>query len=512
MSPEMNLEQNLIRRWNIADALKRTAARFPSRGVKFRDQWITYRELDDLVNRTARMLLGRGIGRGDTVGIFAMNSVEFISAFYACGRIGAALVPVNLLFSADEVDYVLEKTRVKALLIDPPFLPKLRRQWPNQMTIDGDYRRAVDRFPSTVVEEFVGSDDNATIIFTSGTTAKPKGVVLTHLNWYAHMMSAAHTGFDRTLKYLLCLPLFHVAGLAVMNAAVTSGADGVLLHSIRPELIFDAIRNEGVKMMGFPATVWVGLLQAPQLAEADFSGIRRCFVFQYLPTPMFQRWRELTPNADWYNVWGQTETAGTGSATEPHLLWDWLAAPDPIGIPSYPLEIRIVDDSMNDVAEGQCGEIVLRGPAVTPGYFEDDAANAALFHGGWHHTGDIARRDPNGSMYFVDRKKDMIKTGGENVASLEVEEALALHPAVGEIAVFGVHDPYWIEKVVAAITLAPGSSATSAELEAFARTRIASFKVPKEIHIVTELPKNPTGKILKRELRKQYEQITETAP
>jgi fatty-acyl-CoA synthase len=506
---EKDLAYNLIHRFNIADALKRTAGRFPKRTIMHGARVITFRELDALVNSTARFLLASGIRRGDRVGLIAINSIEFIALFYACGRIGAALVPVNLLFSPDEIDYVLDKTRVKALLVDPVLLPKVIREWPNQLAIDDAYRSHIASFDSSPVEEFVANDDPVTIMFTSGTTAKPKGVVLDHLNWFAGILNGVDLGFDRSLKYLLALPLFHIAGLGVLNASVVLGAESVLLSAIRPELIFDAITRHKVSLLGFPATVWVGLAQAPGLDRVDLSGIRRAVVFQYLPTPVYQRWLELMPNTDWYNVWGQTETMGTGSATRPAELAELLRAPDPIGTESSVLDLRIVDDAMNDVEQGRLGEIVVRGPAITPGYFEDDDANRALFQGGWHHTGDIAYRDPSGCIYFVDRKKDMIKTGGENVASLEVEEALAMHPAVGEVAVFGVSDPYWIEKVVAAVILV--SEATPQELEQFARTKIAGFKVPKEIHIVNELPKNPTGKVLKRELRKRFETATGAA-
>ena len=506
------LQHNLIHRFNVADSLKRTAARYPLRGISFNGRLWTYPGLDALVNRVARLLLSRGIRRGDNVGIYAINSIEFIAAFFACARIGAALVPVNLLFTPEEADFVLEKTRIKALLVDPGFLPKVKREWPNQITIDDNFRALAATFEPAPVEEYVENEDTVTVIFTSGTTAKPKGVVLTHLNLFGAILNTANIGFDRTLKYLLVLPLFHIAAIAVMNAAVTMGADGVLLPSVKADAILDAIERDGVNMVGFPATVWVGLLQSPRIAGMDLSGIRRCFVFQYLPTPVFERWRELTPNAEWFNLWGQSETTGAGSATEPERLWGWLEkAPDPIGIESLPLEMRIVDELMNDVAPGQMGEIVLRGPAITPGYFEDPQANDALFYGGWHHTGDIAYRDANRSLYFADRKKDMIKTGGENVASLEVEEALSEHPAISEVAVIGLPDPYWIEKVVAAVTLLPGATATSEELTSFARQRLAAFKVPKEIHIVSELPKNPTGKVLKRELRKKFEQASGAA-
>jgi fatty-acyl-CoA synthase len=209
------------------------------------------------------------------------------------------------------------------------------------------------------------------------------------------------------------------------------------------------------------------------------------------------------PHAQWVNAWGQTETTALGSSTPSTELGHMLAAPDPIGIEHLPLELRIVDAQMNDVAPASPGEIVLRGPSITPGYFEDPEANDALFEGGWHHTGDIAYRDASGCLYFLDRKKDMIKSGGENVASQEVEEAIAQHPGVGEVAVIGLPDPYWIEKVVACVVPLAGAHIDEEELLAHARSRLASFKIPKQIVILGDFPKNPSGKILKRVLRQR---------
>jgi fatty-acyl-CoA synthase len=221
---------------------------------------------------------------------------------------------------------------------------------------------------------------------------------------------------------------------------------------------------------------------------------------------VFQRWRQLTPNAEWVNCWGQTETTALGSATPSAEIGRMLAAPDPIGIQHVPLELRIVDEAMNDVEPGKPGEIVVRGPCVTPGYFEDPVASEVLFRGGWHHTGDVAYRDEHGWLYFLDRKKDMIKSGGENVSSQEVEEALAQHPAVAEVAVIGVHDDYWIEKVVACVVPMPGAHLNEDELLAYARSRLAGFKVPKQVYVMAEFPKNPTGKVLKRVLREKLNQ------
>jgi fatty-acyl-CoA synthase len=286
-------------------------------------------------------------------------------------------------------------------------------------------------------------------------------------------------------------------------ACFASGCDSVIIPLPKPEPILNAIAKHKANTLALPATVWVGLIQTPGIEAADLSSLKRLFVFQYLPTPVFQRWRQMVPHAEWVNAWGQTETTALGSTTPADELGHMLSAPDPIGRESIALELRIVDDQMNDVPTGQTGEIVLRGPSITPGYYEDPEANQALFQGGWHHTGDIAYRDAKACIYFVDRKKDMIKSGGENVASQEVEEAIAQHPGVSEVAVIGLPDPYWIEKVVACVVPAPGFAITEDELLAHARARLATFKVPKQFVIMSEFPKNPTGKILKRVLRKQ---------
>jgi len=500
-----DLSNNLIHRWNVGDALRRSAARSPQQqAIHFQGRELTYAEFDALTNRVARLLMAQGIQRGDKVSIFAANSPEYAAVFFACARMGAVLVPINLLFTAEDVDYVLEKTRARALLIEPMFLAKVNKRPAICFQLDEQFRQTLAAQDGSAVEQFVVSDDPLLIIFTSGTTAKPKGVVLTHLNWYAYLLaSCADYGLDRTLHYLLALPMFHVAGLAMTMSCFAAGCSSVIIPLPKPEPILQAIATHRVTTLSLPATVWVGLLQAPGIEKADLSCLKRLFVFQYLPTPVFQRWRQMVPQAEWHNCWGQTETTALGSSTPADDLGHLLAAPDPIGMQHLPVEMRIVDEEMNDVPQGKPGEIVLRGPYLSPGYFEDPEANAALYRGGWHHTGDVACRDAQGWLYFLDRKKDMIKSGGENVASQEVEEAIAQHPAVAEVAVVGLPDPYWIEKVVACVVPMPGQQVTADELLTYVRSRLAGFKVPKQIHVMTELPKNPTGKVLKRTLRER---------
>lgn len=501
----MDVEYNLIHRFNVGDALRRSAARSPQQtAIRFLDRVFNYAEFDALVNQTSRLLLTHGIGRGDSVAILAVNSPEYAATFFACARIGAVLVPVNLLFTPEEVDYVLEKTRVKALLVDSMFIARVGRSPAIRFLLDDAFRQSLAAQDTSHVEQLVEDSDPLLIIFTSGTTARPKGVALTHLNFFAYLLASyADYGVNRDWRYLLALPMFHIAGLVLTFSCFASGCESIIIPLPKPEPLLQAITLHKADIVALPATVWVGLLQAHGLATADLSGLKRLFVFQYLPTPVFQRWRQLTPHAEWVNCWGQTETTALGSATPGAELGRMLASPDPIGIQHLTLELRIVDEHMNDVEPGKPGEIVVRGPCVTPGYFEDPDANKALFREGWHHTGDVAYRDEHGWLYFIDRKKDMIKTGGENVSSQEVEEAIAQHPAVAEVAVIGLHDDYWIEKVVACVVPMPGTQPTEEELLAYARSRLAGFKVPKQVYVMAEFPKNPTGKVLKRVLRQK---------
>lgn len=504
----MDLNFNLIHRFNVGDALRRSAARAPQQtAIDFMGRRLNYRAFDDLVNQMARLLMSHGIERGDAVAILAVNSPEYAAMFFACGRIGAVLVPINLLFTPEEIDFVLEKTRVKALVVETMFAARVNRAPAVRLQLNDEFRHAVARHDSRPVEQVVHDSDPLLIIFTSGTTARPKGVILTHLNFYAYLLASyADYGVNREWKSLLALPMFHVAGLVLTFACFASGSESIILPLPKPEPLLQAISVGKANILALPATVWVGLLQVAGVETADLSSLKRVFVFQYLPTPVFQKWRQLMPKAEWVNCWGQTETTALGSTTPSAELGRMLSAPDPIGIQHITLELRIVDEQGNEVEPGKPGEIVVRGPCVTPGYFEDQPANEALFSGGWHHTGDVAYRDEHGWLYFLDRKKDMIKSGGENVSSQEVEEAIAQHPDVAEVAVVGIHDDYWIEKVVACVVAMPGTQPSEEELLEYARSRLAAFKVPKQLFIMTEFPKNPTGKVLKRVLREKLTQ------
>jgi fatty-acyl-CoA synthase len=515
-----DLGRHLIHRWNVGDALRRSAARHPDRvAVHFGAASYTYRDVDRRANQMARALEETGVGRGDPVGVLALNSVEVVALFFGAARIGAPLVPVNALLRGREINQVLEQAAVKAFLLDPALAGAVDRDAAAVERIGARFLLADQDGPGgfaaflprvaaaadTPVERYVDNDDAMTILFTSGTTAFPKAVVNTHLNYYAALLAAvADLELTRRQHSLMGLPLFHSAGLFLTFSVIGVGASMTLLPRIEPQALLDAVARDRATTMALPATVWAGLLQMPNLEQVDLSSLELAIVFQYLPTEAFQRWRALVPEARWMNYWGQTEMIPLGASTPPELLFAKMTAPDPIGYAHLPVEIRVVDDAMNDVAPGQVGELVARGPSVTPGYLNDPVATDELFRGGWHHTGDMGFRDADGFLYFVDRKKDIIKTGGENVSSQEVEDVLARHPAVAEVAVFGLPHPYWVEMVAAAVRLAPGAQASEEGLIAFARSEMAHFKAPRRIFLLDDLPRSPAGKILKRALRDRF--------
>src|ERR1700730_13120992 len=330
MPAPADLAYNLIHRFNVGDALLRSAKRDPQRrAIHYQGHDLSYAELDALTNRVARLLMARGIGPGDAVAIFATNSPEFVATFFGCARIGAVLVPINLMFTPEDVSYVLETTRVKALLVESVFLPKVDRSPAVCFVMDGQFRAELAAQDGSTVEQVVDHESPVLIVFTSGTTAKPKGVTLTHLNLYAYLLTAyAEFGLDRSRRHLLALPLFHIAGLDTAFACYASGCDSVIIPLPKLDPILQAITELKINTVALPATLWVGPLQTRGIDSADLSSLTHPFVFQYLPTPVFQRWRQLASNAQWVNCWGQTETTALGSSTPPAELGGMLSAPD----------------------------------------------------------------------------------------------------------------------------------------------------------------------------------------
>ena len=469
----------------------------------------TYRELDERVSRLAVGLAGLGIGRGERVAVLSRNRVEMLETYYACARLGAVCVPVNFRLVAEEIAYLLEDSGARLLLVDP----------------EGEAagRPAAGRVPVLVMgEEYeallagstgprpeldVPDTDAAFIMYTSGTTGRPKGAVLTHRNLYLHALSQiAHIGWapdDRV--YFSGSPLFHIAGLSGTIPQLILGGRNLLGASggFDPAETLRLFETERVSSCFFVPAQWAALCAVPELASRDLAALRR-ITWGAAPasTTLLRTMLDAFPQARMISSFGQTECSPVTCVL---LGEDALGKIGSVGTPMTNVEIRVVDDEMRDVPAGEVGEIVYRGPMVMREYWNRPEETAEAFRGGWFHSGDLVRRDADGYVFVVDRKKDMIISGGENIYCAEVENAVAAHPKVADVAVIGVPDERWGETPLALVVPRdPTDPPAPAEITEFTRGHLAGYKVPRLVQIVDELPRNAGGKILKHLLRKDF--------
>jgi len=477
-----------IMRHTVIDVVRRTAARTPDAlAVSYAGGTYSYRELLDAALAAAGGLTAAGVGVGDRVAVYARNSDLYVISWLATQALGAVHVPINFMLGAGEVAFILGHCEPAYALADGDLYDVLvdaAQQAGVSTTLGVQHPRSGDRpsdlvvtAPSTGLVVPQGpshADAVAQIAYTSGTESRPKGAQLSHRALIAQYLSCIVDGeFGREDKVLNALPLYHCAQMHVfLMPSLYLGAANYIIEAPTPDNMIAGVEEYGITSMFCPPTVWIGILRSP-----GFDPSR--------------------------NFYGQTEIAPLATVLQPD---EQLTKPGSAGRATLNVETRVVDDQLNDVAPGEVGEVVHRSPQVMSGYYRDDEKTAEAFAGGWFHSGDLASMDSDGYLTIVDRKKDMIKTGGENVASREVEEVLYEHPGVAELAVIGLPDDKWIERVCAVVVPRAGAdtSTLSAELTAYGRDRLAAFKVPKQIELIEALPKNPSGKILKRELRQRF--------
>jgi fatty-acyl-CoA synthase len=350
------------------------------------------------------------------------------------------------------------------------------------------------------------ADAVAQIAYTSGTESRPKGAQLTHRALIAQYLSCIIDGeFRREDRVLNALPLYHCAQMHVfLMPSLYLGAANYIIDTPTPDNMIAAVEEYGITSMFCPPTVWIGILRSNGFDPERLATVRKGYYgASIMPVETVKELSSLLPEMRLWNFYGQTEIAPLATVLPPH---EQLSRPGSAGRATLHVETRVVDDEMNDVAVGAVGEVVHRSPQVMSGYYNDEEKTTEAFTGGWFHSGDLATMDEDGYLTIVDRKKDMIKTGGENVASREVEEVLYEHPGVAEVAVIGLPDDKWIERVCAVVVprADADTAALASELTAFGRERLATFKVPKQVELIDALPKNPSGKILKRELRDRF--------
>ena len=500
----------------LAEIVADVAARDGERtAIIFGEQRLSYAQTNGLIERVADALAARGIARGDRVALMVPNIPQFVVAYYAVLRLGAVVVPLNLLYKAEEVGYILNGSAARAVIVFELFYPQIAAG----IAAAPSVRHTIFIGQSAAPEGTTGwaallgggdppreratvaPSDLAVICYTSGTTGRPKGAMLTHRNFIANceqleaLPKFAAGPDDITL---LVLPLFHIYGMNVgMNAGLRAGGALALVPRFEPVPVLEAIQGlRATIFLGAPP-MYIAWVNTPSLGEYDLSSLRSVSSgAAALPREVLNRFGELS-GVEIMEGYGLTETSPVShsNAAAPHIK------PGTIGLPIPGVEARVVDEHDHDVPQGQEGEILLRGENVMIGYWGREEDSAEALRGGWFHTGDIGTVDEDGYYTIVDRKKDMINAGGFKVWPREVEEILYAHPAVREAAVVAIPDPYAGERPLAYVALKDGQAASAEELIAYCKGCLASFKAPTRIEFRDELPKLPTGKVLRRVLR-----------
>ena len=527
-APETGIDEPL-RRATFGDQLRRNAQRHPDRpAIVALDspahdrRELTYRQLNEQVNRVAHALAGHGVGTGDVVAIMGRNSPELIVTFWACAKLGAAVTGVNYTFLPAEMHYQLDHSTAKVLVCEDSLTAKIDEitepleALTTRISIDIDTDESTDGWVrwSALVAASTNTDEPAPtgtvsehtiglIPYTSGTEALPKAVLIPQRNYLVGMMPAFVTsvGLVELDVWYYLLPMHTIAGLGLQIALVSLGNTIVLPYVTDPQRALDSWVNEGVTCSAQTPTFFLQMIKLDDFPGAELGRLRRMVTYGgTMPRAMFESFATVAPNMEWVTFWSQSELAQTPTVGRFKSLED-IPRQDPswIGTASSTLEIRVVDEDGNDADHG---ELLCRSPGVMRGYLNDPERTAEVLRNGWLHTGDIVEMDEHRNLFFRDRRKDLIKSGGMNVSSVEVERAIYGHDSVLEVAVVGLDDEFWGQAVTAFVTSRPGHQIEGEELRSWCKDRLAPFKVPKTVNVVESLPKDSQGKTLKRELRR----------
>ncbi|MGW5151507.1 fatty acyl-CoA synthetase [Rhodococcus koreensis] len=512
------------RQHGLADLLHRSAARYPGKTALIgSDRSLDFRELHAAVDRTAAAMHRRGLKHGDRLAILSRNNWQYVVVAYATARLGVVLVPINFMLKAEEVGYILDHSGADGVIAEADLQPlaakalaELGRTLSVQATI-GELEgvTAWDNFTEWVDEPgfaphvLVADDEPIRIMYTSGTESRPKGALLSSRALISEYVSCIIDGGMASDDVdLHTLPLYHCAQMdCFLGPDIYLGATSIVLPGPEPAAVLKAIETHKVTKFFAPPTVWISILRAPEFEASDLSSLRKGYYgASAMPVEVLREIRTRLPQVQLWNFYGQTELSPVATILGPLEQESHAGS---AGRPVLNVETVVVDDDDRPVPPGTIGEIVHRSPQATLGYWRDEAKTAEAFRNGWFHSGDLGIFDNDGRLTIVDRKKDMIKTGGENVASREVEETIYLHPDVAEVAVFAIPHPRWVEAVCAVVVPKPGAELDEATVLAHCASRLAGFKVPKHLVVADSLPKNPSGKILKRDLRITFAELAQ---
>ncbi|RKW70506.1 fatty acyl-CoA synthetase [Galactobacter caseinivorans] len=503
--------------------LTRSAERTPhAAALRFEEREWSYAELEAAVDRVAVRLLGAGLSRGDRVAAYGLNSDAYAVLFLACARAGLVHVPVNFALKGDELRYLLEDSGATLLAADPALratvkavfdaggAASVRQVWDLLPPPGGEghpsvLTTALDPAPHGGTEALaavrVDGDDLVQLLYTSGTTSAPKGAMMTHAALMAEYVSATIAlDLDAEDRPLVAMPLYHSAAMHVfLMPYLALGATVRLLPKPDVGQIVELVESERARSLFLAPTVWVPLANHPELATRDLSSLTKAqYGASIMPVTVLARLRERYPSIGFYNCFGQSELGPLCTVLRPE---EHEARPASAGRPVYFVQARVLTANGDVAGQDEPGEIQYRGPQLFKGYWNKPEQTAEAFDGAWFRSGDQVTKDAGGFITVVDRIKDVINTGGVLVAPREVEDAIYELESVAEVAVIGLPDERWIEAVTAVVVLKPGASLTAEAVRAHVKERIAAFKVPKAVEFVQELPRNQSGKLLKRELR-----------
>jgi long-chain acyl-CoA synthetase len=478
--------------------------------IELPDRQITYREFYQLTENSASKLATLGASKGDRIAVLMNNSLEYLDLYYSIARTGAIIVPLNTRWHINEIIFTLKDSGSKMLLVDDrfaPVVPQIRAAVPNleHYLWRSDAGDSSANFPEPDENDIVG------LFYTSGTTGGPKGAMLTHRNLYTNAihMLVAPLGFEKGWKWLHSAPMFHLADAGAIHGLTLAGATHVFLPTFDPEETMRAIQHHRIDILVLVPTMLNMVMNHPNFDRYDLSSLKRVvYGASPMPLPLLRQAMDKLP-VEFVQGYGMTEVSAVLTLLGPqdHRFEDadrQFAPVKSAGKAAPCVEIRVVDHNDKDVPIGEVGEVIARGPNVMKGYWNRPDINAEVLRGGWMHTGDLGALDEDGFLYILDRKKDMIKTGSENVYSPEVESVVCAHPAILEAAIIGIPHPGWGETIRAVVVTRPGAILTECELIEWCRTRMTAFKCPTSVAFTGTLPKGGTGKVQKNVLRERF--------
>jgi acyl-CoA synthetase (AMP-forming)/AMP-acid ligase II len=472
----------------------------------------THKQLFDQINSLAAGFAAKGIGKGDRIGILSLNHVNFFHVFGAAAALGAIVSPINWRLSNDEIQYILQDSSPSMMVVDKKHESKVQELGSaidiasdNILSFDKDSPNIASLETLMKSSKFypseISSDDAFCIIYTAAVDGKPRGAVLSHQNIIAaNMQFMASWQLTHKDAYLNMLPMFHITGLNLCMAAMHTGGKNVVIDKFDQKVALELTQKEKITMLGSFAPIMSRLLEEFEKGDYDISSLRNV---TGLESPDTIKVFEEKTNGTFWPLYGQSETTGTIT------LAPFSDRPGSAGRPALLSEIRMVDENENPVPTGQKGEIVVRGPLVFKGYWNQEDLNRKTFRNNWHHTGDLGRFDEDGYLWFAGRKpeKELIKPGGENVYPVEVEEVIMAHPHIQEVSVIGVPDRDFGEAIKAICVLKQGTSLEAKELVNFVAERIARYKKPKYVEFVEGLPKVSNGNIDREKVKESYGKI-----